>query len=61
MVVVTHQILFARAAADRILFMQRGVIVEEGPTYQMLSDPREDATRQFLRRYLRDPLTMTHT
>jgi polar amino acid transport system ATP-binding protein len=52
MVVVTHQILFARAAADRVLFMQRGVIVEEGPPGQVLGDPREEATRQFLRRYL---------
>jgi ABC-type polar amino acid transport system ATPase subunit len=52
MVVVTHQILFARAAADRVLFMQRGVIVEEGPAEQVLGDPAEEATRVFLRRYL---------
>jgi ABC-type polar amino acid transport system ATPase subunit len=52
MIVVTHQILFARAAADRVLFMQDGLIVEEGPTDQVLSDPREEATRTFLRRYL---------
>jgi len=61
MVVVTHQILFARVAADRVLFMQGGLIVEEGPTYQMLHDPGEEATRQFLRRYLGDPMTMTQT
>jgi polar amino acid transport system ATP-binding protein len=61
MIVVTHQILFARAAADRVLFMQAGLIIEEGPTDQMLFDPREDLTRQFLRRYLRDPITMTQT
>jgi cystine transport system ATP-binding protein len=52
MVVVTHQILFARAAADRVLFMQRGIIVEEGSPAQVLVDPKEDATRVFLRRYL---------
>jgi len=54
MVVVTHQILFARAAADRVIFMQHGLIVEEGETDEVLRDPREDATRQFLRRYLSD-------
>jgi ABC-type polar amino acid transport system ATPase subunit len=52
MVVVTHQILFARAAADRVLFMQKGRIVEEGPPEQVLDAPRVDETRQFLRRYL---------
>jgi ABC-type polar amino acid transport system ATPase subunit len=61
MVVVTHQILFARVAADRVLFMQEGLIVEEGPTYQMLHDPGEESTRQFLRRYLSDPTTATQT
>ncbi|HKZ90665.1 MAG TPA: amino acid ABC transporter ATP-binding protein [Candidatus Limnocylindrales bacterium] len=57
MVVVTHQILFARAAADRVLFMQQGVIVEEGPPQQVLGDPREEATRLFLRRYLGADMT----
>ncbi|CAN5623630.1 amino acid ABC transporter ATP-binding protein [soil metagenome] len=52
MIVVTHQILFARAAADRVMHMQDGVIVEEGPTEEILTAPRVEATRQFLRRYL---------
>jgi polar amino acid transport system ATP-binding protein len=54
MVVVTHQILFARAAADRVIFMQQGRIVEQGATDEVLYAPKEDATRQFLRRYLSD-------
>jgi ABC-type polar amino acid transport system ATPase subunit len=52
MVVVTHQILFAREAADRVVFINEGVVVEEGPPEQVLSDPVEPATRTFLRRYL---------
>lgn len=52
MIVVTHQMLFARAAADRVVFMQDGRIVEEGPPERILDDPAEEATRQFLRRYL---------
>jgi polar amino acid transport system ATP-binding protein len=52
MIVVTHQILFARAAADRVMHIQDGVIVEEGPTEEILTAPREEVTRQFLRRYL---------
>ena len=52
MIVVTHQILFARAAADRVLFMQEGRIVEEGPPAQVLEEPQEELTRRFLRRYL---------
>jgi polar amino acid transport system ATP-binding protein len=56
MVVVSHQILFARAAADRVIFMEDGVVVEEGPPEQVLDDPREPATRIFLRRYLGEEL-----
>jgi polar amino acid transport system ATP-binding protein len=52
MVVVTHQILFAREAADRVVFINDGVVVEEGPAEQVLGDPVEAATRSFLRRYL---------
>jgi polar amino acid transport system ATP-binding protein len=52
MIVVTHQILFARAAADRVLFMQEGRIVEQGPPAQVLEEPQEELTRRFLRRYL---------
>jgi polar amino acid transport system ATP-binding protein len=52
MVVVTHQILFAREAADRVVFIDGGLVVEEGPPSQVLGDPHEAATRTFLRRYI---------
>ncbi len=52
MIVVSHEMQFCREAADRVLFMEGGVVVEEGPPEQVLNEPREEATRQFLRRFL---------
>ena len=49
MVVVTHEMGFARQAADRIIFMDEGVIVEEGPPSQVIDNPRHERTRRFLR------------
>jgi polar amino acid transport system ATP-binding protein len=48
MIVVTHEIGFAREAADRVIFMDDGVILEEGPPSQVLDDPREPRTKAFL-------------
>jgi polar amino acid transport system ATP-binding protein len=48
MIVVTHEIGFAREAADRVIFMDQGVIVEQGPPSQVLDAPREERTRRFL-------------
>jgi polar amino acid transport system ATP-binding protein len=48
MIVVTHEIGFAREVADRVVFMDGGVIVEEGPPAQILDSPREERTKQFL-------------
>ncbi len=48
MIVVTHEIEFAREVADRVVFMDGGVIVEEGPPSQVLDNPREERTKQFL-------------
>jgi polar amino acid transport system ATP-binding protein len=48
MMVVTHEIGFAREVADRVVFMDGGVIVEEGPPAEVLENPREERTRQFL-------------
>jgi polar amino acid transport system ATP-binding protein len=48
MVVVTHEMGFARAAADRIVMMDAGKILEQGPAEQMISDPEHDRTRRFL-------------
>ena len=48
MMVVTHEMGFARQAADRVVFMDEGEIVEEGPPEQVISAPRHDRTRRFL-------------
>ena len=50
MVVVTHEMDFAREAASRVVFMEGGVIVEEGPSAEIFSDPKQERTRQFLSR-----------
>lgn len=48
MVVVTHEMGFARDVADEVIFMDQGVIVEHGTPEQLFTQPREDRTRQFL-------------
>jgi len=48
MMVVTHEIGFAREVADRVIFMDGGVIVEEGPPAEVLENPKEERTKQFL-------------
>ena len=48
MIVVTHEIEFAREVADRIVFMDEGAIVEEGPPSQVIDSPREERTKKFL-------------
>jgi len=52
MIVVTHEMHFARQAADRVVFMEHGVVAEQGPPEQMLDAPREEDTKRFLRRFL---------
>ncbi len=52
MVVVTHEIGFARDVGDRVVFMDGGVIVEEGPAKQVIDKPTEARTKQFLGRVL---------
>jgi polar amino acid transport system permease protein len=49
MIIVTHEVRFARDVADRILFMDDGVIVEQGPPASVLDEPTQDRTRRFLR------------
>jgi polar amino acid transport system ATP-binding protein len=51
MIVVTHEMSFARDVADRVVFMDGGVIVEEGAPEEMFASPRTDRVRQFLKRY----------
>lgn len=49
MILVTHEIRFAREVADRVIFMDGGVIVEEGPARQVIDQPSHERTRAFLR------------
>ena len=49
MMVVTHEMGFAKQVADRVLFMDEGVIQEQGPPDQVLGEPRNERTRRFLR------------
>ncbi len=51
MVIVTHEMAFARDVADRVIFMDCGVIVEEGRARDVIENPKEPRTRQFLARY----------
>jgi L-cystine transport system ATP-binding protein len=55
MVVVTHEIRFAQQVADQVLFIDGGVVLESGPPAQVLTEPQEARTRQFLHRIL-DPI-----
>jgi polar amino acid transport system ATP-binding protein len=48
MVVVTHEMGFARGVGDHVVFMDEGVIVEEGPPHEVLGNPREERTKRFL-------------
>jgi polar amino acid transport system ATP-binding protein len=52
MLVVTHEMGFAREVADRVVFMDGGVIVEEGTPTEVIGDPKQERTRSFLRRVL---------
>ena len=51
MVIVTHEMNFARDVADRIIFMDGGVIVEEGPAKELINNPKQERTKAFLNNY----------
>ena len=51
MIIVTHEMAFARDVADQVIFMDGGVIVEQGPARQVIEHPAQERTRQFLARY----------
>ena len=53
MVVVTHEMAFAREVADRAMLIDAGVVVEEGPARELIDNPRNERTRAFLRRFSR--------
>ncbi len=51
MIIVTHEMAFARDVADQVIFMDGGVIVEQGDPKEVIDHPKEERTRQFLSRY----------
>lgn len=51
MIIVTHEMAFARDVADQVIFMDEGVIVEQGDPHQVIDNPKEERTKQFLTRY----------
>jgi L-cystine transport system ATP-binding protein len=59
MIVVTHEMHFAHEAADRVIFMEEGLIVEQGPPEKILVEPDDERTKQFLRRFLERPTSRT--
>ena len=54
MIIVTHEMSFARDVSDEIIFMDNGVIVEKGPAKDVIDNPRNERTRQFLENYSRN-------
>lgn len=52
MLIVTHEMRFAAQVSDHVMFMDGGVVVEQGPATQVLADPLEERTRSFLRKHL---------
>ena len=51
MIIVTHEMAFARDVANRVIFMDGGVIVEQGPAHDVIENPQAERTKQFLARY----------
>lgn len=51
MIIVTHEMAFARDVADQVIFMDSGVIVEQGDLHEVIDDTKEERTKQFLTRY----------
>ena len=53
MIIVTHEMEFARDVSDRVIFMDKGVIAEEGAPQQIFGNPQEERTKEFLKRFLK--------
>ena len=51
MVIVTHEMNFARDVADRVVFVDNGVVVEEGDAYELITNPQKERTKRFLQKY----------
>lgn len=53
MIIVTHEMEFAKEVSDRVIFMDKGIIAEQGTPQQIFENPQEDRTKEFLKRFLR--------
>ena len=53
MIVVTHEMSFAKEVANKVVFMDKGVIAEEGEPNEMFTNPRNQRTKEFLKRIIR--------
>ena len=53
MIIVTHEMEFAKEVSDRVIFMDKGVIAEEGTPQQIFENPQQDRTKVFLQRFLK--------
>jgi polar amino acid transport system ATP-binding protein len=60
MIVVTHEMSFAREVADHVVFMDGGVVVEEGEPRSVINNPQHDRTKSFLRRMQSEPQAVEH-
>ncbi len=56
MIIVTHEMAFARDVADKVVFMDEGVVVEEGPAREVIENPKAERTRHFLARYSQEQM-----
>ncbi len=56
MVIVTHEMAFARDVSDKVLFMDSGIILEQGTPEEVFENPKEERTKQFLSRYIEDKI-----
>ena len=54
MVIVTHEMAFARTVSDRVVFMDKGVVLEDAAPAELFGNPKHQRTREFLSRYLED-------
>ena len=52
LIIVTHEMAFAKEISDRVIFMADGVIVEEGPKSELFDNPKEPRTKEFLKRFI---------
>lgn len=53
MIIVTHEMEFAKEVSDRVIFMDKGIIAEQGTPKQLFENPKQERTKEFLQRFLK--------